>query len=207
MRRVVQVKPTGKERVIIRLSNGEQLNLSAEQWLKSELKVGAELTAEEMNRWRQAGKKSYYYQSALQQISRRPRSVQEIKVWLKKKKLTADLIDQIVDQLLAKGWLDDAAFAHWWVEQRLAFRPKGKRVLASELRAKGVDPQLITQVLDTVDDQQEQIVALARNRLSRLSGLPSMVVRRRLQNFLLRRGFASTSVRRVVDELLGNRYT
>ena len=40
--------------------------------------------------------------------------------------------------LEAQGYLDDHAFARFWVENREQFRPRGRRALAYELRQKGV---------------------------------------------------------------------
>ena len=44
----------------------------------------------------------------------------------------------MVDRLEARGLIDDAQFAAYWVEQRQTFRPRGSRALRFELRAKGV---------------------------------------------------------------------
>ena len=50
-------------------------------------------------------------------------------------------------------FLGDDKFARDWVENRTAFQPRGKRLLAMELRQKGVAEEAIQQALDETEDE------------------------------------------------------
>jgi regulatory protein len=108
----------------------------------------------------------------------------------------------VVADLTARGYLDDAAFARRWVETRAA-RGYGAARLRAELGARGVAPPLIDAALDTLvgDAALETARALARRRLPALRrGVPARLGRR-LSAYLLRRGYASGVVARVVREV------
>ena len=95
--------------------------------------------------------------------------------------------------------VDDDKFAKWWVEQRLAFRPKGKKALIMELRQKGIEKEIIEKVLNDSPINEEKIAKelLTKNtykwrRLEKRKSLEKM------GQFLLRKGFSWEIVKKVV---------
>jgi regulatory protein len=104
------------------------------------------------------------------------------------------------------GWglLDDAAFARYWVEQRQAFHPRGPAALRSELRARGVDADVVAGALPAAGDESEAAYRAGRARLRSLANLPAPVFRQRLGAYLQRRGFTyaacTAAVTRLWDE-------
>src|SRR5690606_26015290 len=51
------------------------------------------------------------------------------------------------------GYIDDVAFAKWWIDNRRTFKPRGTRLLLVELKGKGVSNQDIQAALTTPDPQ------------------------------------------------------
>ena len=51
-------------------------------------------------------------------------------------------------RLVELGYLDDAAFARWWVESRDRARPRATLALRRELALKGVDREIAYEVLE-----------------------------------------------------------
>jgi regulatory protein len=113
-----------------------------------------------------------------------------------------DVRARVLDRLAAVGLVDDADFAEQWVHSRRANAVKGKRVLAAELHAKGVDNDVITAVLGGIDagverDRAEQLV---RAKLRRETlGDDDARVSRRLVAMLARRGYGQTMACDVVS--------
>lgn len=110
----------------------------------------------------------------------------------------------MVADLVGRGYVDDAAFARHWVQTRAA-RGYGGARLRAELRARGVPTPLIDAALATLEDEDQlaRARAVARRRLPALRrGKPERVAAR-LLDYLLRRGYAASVVRRVVRELMG----
>jgi regulatory protein len=109
-----------------------------------------------------------------------------------------------VDVLVARGHVDDAAFARQWVAARAA-RGYGAARLRAELRARGIAPPLIAAALAALgtDDTLARARDAARRRLPALRrGRPDRVASR-LRDYLLRRGFATGVIARVVRETTG----
>ena len=81
----------------------------------------------------------------------RPRSVDEVRRRLRDAGYRLDLVTAAIERLTDLGMLDDEAFARAWVESRDRARPRGERALRSELRRKGVDNSIVTEVLGARD--------------------------------------------------------
>ncbi len=77
----------------------------------------------------------------------RSRSMSEVRRRLSDAGYRTDLIDGAIARMLELGMLDDEAFARAWVESRDRSRPRGERVIRSELGLKGVDRTSIDLVL------------------------------------------------------------
>ena len=138
------------------------------------------------------------YNRVLRFATLRPRSEKEVKLWFQRKRVYPELAEGVFNRLKSLSLVDDNAFAKWWVDQRLTFRPKGRRALFVELRQKGIDREVISQALEVVDDKSVAS-SLARRRLLRLAHLPNEVRQKKLSDFLARRGFSWEVIKEVVD--------
>ena len=87
------------------------------------------------------------YEAAVRYLGGRPHTVAEIHRHLRSKKFDAETIDHAIDRLRAQRYVDDEAFARWWVEQRERFKPRGHRALRTELAQKGVGRDVVDLVL------------------------------------------------------------
>ncbi len=77
----------------------------------------------------------------------RARSVDEVRRHLAATRYPAELIERAIARLLELGMLDDRAFGRAWVESRDRARPRGEQALRRELSIKGLDRELIAEVL------------------------------------------------------------
>ncbi|MBI1845362.1 MAG: RecX family transcriptional regulator [Candidatus Rokubacteria bacterium] len=113
-----------------------------------------------------------------------------------------DVADEVAADMVARGHVDDGAFARAWVETRAA--RYGPARLRAELRAKGVAGPLIEAALAaaTGERQLEQARALARRRLAALRRAGPDRAAARLRDHLLRRGYPPSVVGRVLKEVL-----
>lgn len=128
----------------------------------------------------------------LRLLTVRARTRSELEAQLTKRGYPDDVSARVLDRLVEVGLLDDVAFAEEWVRSRRANSGKGKRALATELRTKGVDPDVIAETLDSVDAgewrvQAEELVA-AKLRRDKLDD--EVKVTRRLVGMLARRGYS-----------------
>ncbi len=153
------------------------------------LKIGDELSDEKIAKLLDGDSRERAYQQAMLFLSYRARSESEIRQNLKKHEYSEWVIEHTLERLRAAGLANDNEFARAWVENRSTFRPRSKKALAMELRQKGLDNETIEASLSGVDEE-----ALAYEtglkRVSRLKGLERSEFRKKLSEFLVRRGFS-----------------
>lgn len=143
------------------------------------------------------------YDDAARYLGPRPRSVLELRRHLTKRHYDEKAIAVAIERLREHGYVDDHAFARYWLEQRSRFRPKGEFALKSELRAKGIDARVVDEVLGEGESRDE--VKTARMALAtRLARWRSLDVRERqtkAQVFLRQRGFSFDTIDEVLASL------
>ncbi len=130
----------------------------------------------------------------------RPRSEKEIRQKLAQKKFDAATIDEALAYLRKHKLVDDAAFARYWAENRAVFSPRSQRMVALELRQKGVSAEIAGSCSDELDDETAAYEACAK-KASRLSAVEYEEFRRKLGDFLRRRGFSYDVIDRSLKRL------
>jgi regulatory protein len=168
------------------------------------LRVGQELDESKIKQLQAEDAKERALQQALLYLSYRARSEAEIHKNLQKHEIPADVIEETLERLRKEGLANDDEFAQAWVENRSTFRPRSRRMLAMELRQKGLDDESMQPALQAVDDEALAYEA-AQKRVPRFKSLEWTEFRKKLSGFLARRGFPypviATTVKRLWNEM------
>lgn len=133
----------------------------------------------------------------------RLRSEKEVYQRLKNKKFSQEIIHQTLSFLKDKHFIDDNIFAKTWAESRLR-RNIGLRRLRKELKLKGIDNEIIENQIEQIKadyPEQDLVTKIARERLNKLKNIEPQKAKRRLYEYLLRRGFSPDIVMDVVQQL------
>ena len=139
-------------------------------------------------------------------MSYRSRSESEIRQNLHKHEIPEDIIEQTLQRLRQDGLANDNQFAQAWVENRSAFRPRSRRMMAMELRQKGLDNEAVSTALQEVDDEALAYEA-AQKRVNRLKDLEWIDFRKKLSEFLARRGFSYSVISPIVTRIWNEIHT
>ena len=168
------------------------------------LKIGQMLSEEDIDRLKQQDTYEVAYQRGLRFLSYRARSETEIQRKLSEQGFEPPVVESAIQRMKENGYLGDERFAQDWVENRSTFRPRSKRMLALELRQKGVAEESIQRALDETGDEENLAYQAALKYVRRLAGTDWETFRNRLGGFLARRGFSYGTIapvlRRVWDE-------
>ncbi len=140
------------------------------------------------------------FKAASRYLGYRPRSEIEIRNHLHRCGFDSDVVERTIIRLKEKRLIDDVAFARFWVENRLLFKPLSRKLLGLELRQKGVDKGIIDEVTKDADDRTSVLKAGWKG-IRRLAGLDYPEFRYRLANYLKRRGFGYDTINFAVDHL------
>jgi regulatory protein len=195
------------ERVNVFVDGAFRLGLAAELVVAELLRVGDEVDDEQLAALEAKDRGWKARDAALSLLSHRSRSAAELTRRLRRKGFDDELAEETVGRLGELGMVDDAAFAESFVRDRVRLRPHGRRRLANELRAKGVDAETagaaIAEVMAREDASELDLARAAAARWKPRPGEDAARARRRLHGFLARRGFGGDAVRTVLREKLG----
>lgn len=195
----IEIQKRNKERVNVYLDGEYAFSLEAIK--AAALRKGQTLTEAEVNALRDEDEIGQAVDRAARFLSYRPRSTAEVRRNLAEKDTPEPVIEAAVQRLNKMGYLDDRAFAKFWIENRTMFKPLSPRALRYELRQKGVPAPVIDELLAEVD-ARETAERAARTRLNRLRGSDHDTFRAKLSAFLQQRGFSYDTIRDVTEQLI-----
>jgi regulatory protein len=140
---------------------------------------------------------------ALNALVARAKSKGELLAHLKKRGVEDDVAQATIFRLQENGLINDADFAKAWTQSRHTSKKLSKRIIAGELRTRGVDQSSIDVALDEIDDESEYRTAfsLGMKKYNTMSRLEPEVQIRRIQSLLQRKGFSFPTIARVIREL------
>ena len=140
---------------------------------------------------------------ALNALVARAKSKGELLAHLKKRGVEDDVAQATIFRLQENGLINDEEFAKAWTQSRHTSKKLSKRIIAGELRTRGVDQSSIDQALDEIDDESEYRTAfsLGMKKYNTMSRLEPGVQIRRIQSLLQRKGFSFPTIARVIREL------
>ena len=90
---------------------------------------------------------SVVLKAAARYLESRSHSVAEVRRHLAAARYPDALVEQAIARLLDLHLLDDAHFARSWVDSRDRARPRGSQALRRELSLKGIDREVIEEIL------------------------------------------------------------
>jgi len=164
------------------------------------LRVGQELDEKKIEQLQAEDARERALQQAMLFLSYRARSESEIRQNLRKHEIPEAVIDQTLERLRQDGFANDNQFAKAWVENRSTFRPRSRHLMAMELRQKGLDTESMKSALESVNDEALAYEA-AHKRAARYKELEWNDFRKKLSDFLARRGFSYDAVRTAVTRI------
>jgi regulatory protein len=180
--------------------------VSAEIAAAEGLRPGRVLSATDVARLLRADAVQAAREVALRFLSFRPRSEAEVRSYLERRKgYPPDVVMDVLAWLRDRGYIDDTAFAQFWVADRITYRPRGHRLLRAELRRKGVARETVEAALEPLDLRDKALIEqAARMRLRRLAAADKADFQRfrtKIAAFLARRGFDYDDIAAIVRQL------
>ncbi len=195
----LEVQKRNKERVNVYIDGEFAFGLNMMD--AAALRKGQELSEADVARLQHADAIIKAVDAAANFLSYRPRSSAEVRQSLEKKQFQPGVVEAAMQRMTDLGYLDDSAFARYWVENRSTFKPRGPLALRTELRQKGVPDAIIREVVEDVD-AEELAYRAAQKKLSRYRGGTLQDFKRKLGGHLQRRGFGYDVVNPVLNRLI-----
>ncbi|NLG85708.1 MAG: regulatory protein RecX [Firmicutes bacterium] len=141
---------------------------------------------------------------AFKLLGRRAYSKNELMQRLHDKGFNPDICQNTIKLLEEYGYVNDWQLAMREIERCLKEQKLGPRRLQLRLRQRGIAPEIINQVMSSVDQETvySSCMQEARKKLATLSDISPEKKQARLGSFLLRRGFDLECVNRCLRKIL-----
>ena len=196
----IKVQKRNHQRVSIYLDGEYAFGLS--RFVAGWLAPGRKLTEAEIEKLQKEDTYEIAFQKALQFINHRPRSIEETRRRLTEKGFESEVIEATLNRLVEKTLLNDLAFSRLWIENRNTFRPRSNRLLAYELRLKGVSDDVIAQALESFGgDQTDLAYEAGIKKAKQCQNETRLDFQKKVGGFLSRRGFHYGIVKPTVEKL------
>jgi regulatory protein len=143
-------------------------------------------------------------QQAYRSLAYRNQTAHELRARLERRGHTAAIIDEVLRQLAAEGYVDDRKFARDWAHYRLQSKPVGRRRLLWELQRRGIPRELSEEIIREVYAACDEVTLAERAARKRLRAreLPlSSRERQRFARYLAGLGFESDTIATVLSSI------
>ncbi|HKL34672.1 MAG TPA: RecX family transcriptional regulator [Salegentibacter sp.] len=153
--------------------------------------------------------KSYTVKEAtiklMQFCAYRDRSHKEVEEKLRKMNMIPAAQEQIIIQLMQDDFLNEERFARSFVRGKFRIKKWGKIKIKQELKFREISAPIIKNALTEIDQQKynSTLYELAEKKLRLLKEPDNFKKKRKLADFLLRKGYESNLVYEATNELLG----
>lgn len=195
-------------RLNILIDGKYSFSLDIQQVVDLGVKVGNEYSEAEIQALKTEGDFGKLYAQALEYAMSRPRSQKEMTDYLWRKTLTKKyrsrqtgeiyeregasplIARRVLERLVAKNYVNDEQFARFWVENRMTRKGISRRKLVAELRAKGVNSEVIDEVMqNSPRDEKSELYKMIQKKQDKYADEQKLIA------YLARQGFSYDDIK------------
>ena len=201
MKKITDIKPQVKNptRCNIYLDNSFYCGLELETIMKNRLKIGTEIAEERLNEIQTESESLRALDKALNFISLSKKTKKEVEDYLKKKGYLGGTIETVISKMSAYKFINDEEYAKDYVKSYS--KKKGNRLLAAELKRKGVSDSEISEAIEERSDESEGANAVAEKYLRGKERTKENAVK--CYRYLLGKGFSYDVAKEEAFKLTG----
>ena len=146
------------ERVSVFVDGKYSFSLGYNDVIEHKIKLGLELNEPRIKELEKLSAEGKLKARALNWVLGRPHSIKEFRNYMQRQQTEPDFVNQCVDEFSTRNYLNDEAFARWWLESRRRSKLSSTKKLQLELRFKGISQETIQLVLDEENQPKEILI-------------------------------------------------
>ena len=150
---IVKYEKKGNSNYLIYLSDGRKIKINEEVILKYKLLYKKEIDEYLLSEIIQDNNNYDIYNKCVKYISVRIRSKYEIIEFMKRKGVSIELINEVVDKLIKNKLIDDDIYTKAYIHDKLQFSTMGPNRIKGELEKQGIDNNIISKYIYDIDDK------------------------------------------------------
>ncbi|MES2630575.1 MAG: RecX family transcriptional regulator [Patescibacteria group bacterium] len=203
----MSVQVRDKNRVNVSVDGKYRFSLDFSQVVELGIKVGNEYSETELANLENESQFGKLYMRALEYSLMRPHSERELSDYLYrktrdtrtktgsiKKGASKELTERVYARIIEKGYVNDEAFARFWVENRQLKKGISKRKLQAELFSKGVNRSIVDSLIaDSERNDAEEIQKIIEKKASRYDDEQKLIA------YLARQGFSYDDIKEAIE--------
>ena len=202
MKVITDIKPQQKTptRCNIYLNNTFYCGLELETVMKYRLKIGLEIEEEKLDEIQCDSERLKATEKALNYLSNRAKTKRQVKEYLEKKGYTEKTVLAVMEKLEEYKYVADENYAEDYV--RVYSSKKGKRLIAMELKQKGVSEEDMRSALDSIENEEESALKIAEKYLKFKEKSKENLLK--CYKYLLSKGFDFDLAKQTIEKVKEN---
>jgi len=204
--RIIRIVKKGKSDVTVYFDNNSVLFLAVEVFLKSGLKRGDDISEDRFLLLIKKNKLFHIKQKAFRLLGRRQHSTSELRRKLWNRDYEQKLIDEVIEDLKKKGYLNDKEFIRAFVAEKSKSKNWSIKKIRSELIKSGLAAKLIDEILNKEPNHldSENAMKLAKKKYEILvkRNLEPEELRNKLSAYLFSKGFDYDLIKEICSKIM-----
>lgn len=198
----IEVQKKRRDRFSLFLDGEFAFGLHQDTLVKSGIAKGDILTEKHIEEIQYLDNIRSAKEKGIRLLAVRPRSTKELADRLKQTKYSSAVIEAVLVEFDRLGLLNDSEFGRMFAQSKMITKPMGQFLLKRELVHKGLNETDVDAAIESAYSEfSEEKVAwnLASRRKKRLVSLDEIKAKKRLSDFLLRRGFNWEIIKNIIE--------
>lgn len=198
--KVEKFKKISKGKYMVYFGLGDEYILYEDVILKHNLLLKSDVSLEKLDKILKDNEYSEAYNLCLNQISFKLRTESEIRSFLERKKIDPEIIDETVKRLKKEKYLNNEAYIHAFVTDKVNLSSTGPYKIKNELLIKDLSEEEIDKELDKIDENiwKEKIEKIIFRKIKNNRKLSNEALKNKIRNDLASMGYEYN----MIDELL-----
>ncbi len=201
----IQVQKKNATRFSLFVENQFLIGVSEATLTHLNLKKGVVMTPSLLDEAEQAEERWAVREYFFRILSRRAHSRKELSDKAYRKGYSGDFISDILDEFEAKEYIDDEKFAYKYASDKFEFNEWGPYKIRMQLFKKGISKAIAEQAIQTTfgtEAIKESMFSLIEKKKRYYQRQPEDKRRKKVFDFLMRKGYSSEHILKYMDELL-----
>ncbi|MFA3781989.1 regulatory protein RecX [Melioribacteraceae bacterium 4301-Me] len=192
--------------VIITFDNSETITVAYQSAVKKGLRKNDVLSDSDLEELKIDSERLKIKDYIFKLLSRREHSSYELKRKLIQKKFNHQLVENVINEFLEKGYINDTLFAENYYKQNIVKKKIGINKLKADLLKRGIEGKVIDKLIDENRDTDLLInnaVILAQKRINYLIKIYSdkNKIRQKVFSYLQNKGFEYEIIKSALRQL------
>jgi len=189
-----------RDKLLVYIDGKYSFSISEEDYISLNLYEKKEVTGEELDFIKNTMVFKSAKSTAVKYMSLKLRSEKEVCSKLEAEGFDRGTIASVIEELKSMGYINDKIYVQKYLYDRSKLKPKAKRLLKLELVAKGIEDEIIDEVLAEWEiDDYNVAESLVRKKFGKYDLRDEKIIKK-VYSFLMHRGFKNEIIREIISK-------